>query len=99
MAKSANVTVAERRRSGRGWTRTQASVMTASVPSEPSSMRSGEGPAPEAGSRRDSHTSPSAVSARTDSTRSSTWVGPVAKWPPARVAIQPPSVASSNDCG
>ena len=26
-------------------------------------------------------------------------VGPVAKWPPARVAIQPPSVESSNDCG
>ena len=26
-------------------------------------------------------------------------VGPVAKWPAARVAIQPPSVESSNDCG
>ena len=62
-------------------------------------MRSGDGPAPEPGSRRDSHTSPVTVSARTDSTRSSMWVGPVAKCPPARVAIQPPSVESSNDCG
>ena len=26
-------------------------------------------------------------------------VEPVAKWPPARVAIQPPSVEYSNDCG
>ena len=33
------------------------------------------------------------------STRSSMWVRRVAKWPPARVAIQPPSVESSNDCG
>ncbi len=98
-AKSGNATVAARRRSGRGCTRTQASVMTASVPSEPSSMRSGEGPAPEPGSRRDCHTSPAAVSARTDSTMSSMWVFSVAKCPPARVAIQPPSVESSNDCG
>ena len=73
--------------------------MTASVPSEPSSMRSGDGPAPDAGSRRLSHASPVAVIARIDSTRSSMCVGPVAKWPPARVASQPPSVASSNDCG
>ena len=97
--KLANDTLAERRRSGRGSTRTHASVTTASVPSEPSSMRSGDGPAPEAGSRRDSHTSPPTVSARTDSTRSSMWVGPLAKCPPARVTIQPPSVESSNDCG
>ena len=27
------------------------------------------------------------------------WVWTVAKWPPARVAIQPPSVENSNDCG
>ena len=80
-------------------TRTHASVITASVPSEPSSSRSGDGPAPEPGSRRDSHTSPPTVSARTDSTRSSMCVGPLAKWPPARVAIQPPSVESSNDWG
>ena len=42
---------------------------------------------------------PRGVIARTDSTRSSTWVSLVAKWPPARVAIQPPRVAYSNDCG
>ena len=83
----------------RGSTRTHASVMTPSVPSEPSSSRSGDGPAPDAGSRRDSQTSPRAVTARIDSTRSSMCVGPVAKCPPARVAIQPPSVDSSNDCG
>ena len=40
--------------SGRGCTRTHARVITPSVPSEPSSMRSGLGPAPEPGSRRDS---------------------------------------------
>ena len=27
------------------------------------------------------------------------WVQTVAKWPPARVAIQPPRVEYSNDCG
>ncbi len=58
---------------GRGRTRTQASVITPSVPSDPISIRSGETPAPEPGSRRDSHT-PTGVSARTDSTRSSMWV-------------------------
>ena len=63
--------------------------MTPSVPSEPSSSRSGLGPAPEPGSRRDSH-APTGVTARTDSTSSSMCVSPVAKWPPARVAIQPP---------
>ena len=73
--------------------------MSASVPSEPSSIRSGDGPAPEPGSRRDSQTSPPAVTARTDSTRSSMCVGPVAKCPAARVAIQPPRVENSNDCG
>ena len=81
-----------------GRTRTHASVITPSVPSEPSSSRSGLGPAPEPGSRRDSH-APAGVIARTDSTRSSMCVSRVAKWPPARVAIQPPSVESSNDCG
>ena len=39
------------------------------------------------------------VRARTDSTKSSMCVWSVAKWPPARVAIQPPSVEYSNDCG
>src|SRR5207248_4577389 len=47
---------------GRACTRTQASVITASVPSEPISSRSGDGPAPEPGSRLDSHV-PRGVSA------------------------------------
>ena len=68
------------------------------MPSEPISIRSGLGPAPEPGSRRLSQT-PLGVSARTDSTKSSMWVCSVAKCPPARVAIQPPSVEYSNDCG
>ena len=68
------------------------------MPSEPIISRSGLGPAPEPGSRRLSH-SPLGVIARTDSTRSSMWVHSVAKCPPARVAIQPPSVEYSNDCG
>ena len=97
-SKRAKRTVRPARCSGRGWTRTHASVMTPSVPSEPSSRRSGDGPAPEPGSRRDSQ-APLGVIARTDSTTSSTWVGPVAKCPPARVAIHPPTVESSNDCG
>ena len=94
-----NVTEAPRRSEGRGRTRTHAEEITASVPSDPSSIRSGDGPAPDPGSRRDSHTSPPTVTARTDSTRSSMCVGPVAKCPAARVAIHPPSVENSNDCG
>ena len=54
--KLAKRTPAERRCAGRGCTRTHASVITPSVPSEPASMRSGLTPAPEPGSRRDSHT-------------------------------------------
>ncbi len=96
--KSSNSTPAEALNSGRGRTRIQASEMTPRIPSEPASSRSGEGPAPEPGSRRLSQV-PRGVIARADSTRSSTWVRTVAKWPPARVAIQPPSVAYSNDCG
>ena len=96
--KSSKRTGAEARWTGRGRTRTHASVMIPSVPSDPMSIRSGEVPAPEPGSRRDSHT-PAGVTARTDSTRSSMWVYTVAKWPPARVAIQPPSVENSNDWG
>src|SRR5437660_1477185 len=72
--------------------------MMPSVPSEPASMRSGLTPAPEPGRRRDSH-APEGVSARSDSTKSSMCVRTVAKWPAARVAIQPPSVENSNDCG
>jgi hypothetical protein len=91
-------TVAPARCEGRGCTRTQASVITPRIPSDPSSIRSGEGPAPEPGRRRDAHV-PVGVIARTASTRSSTCVGPTAKCPPARVAIHPPSVESSKDCG
>ena len=58
----------------------------------------GEGPAPEAGSRRVSKT-PRGVTTRTASTNSSMCVWSVAKCPPERVAIQPPSVDHSNDCG
>ena len=48
--------------------------MTPRIPSEPSSSRSGEGPAPEPGSRREAQV-PLGVIARTASTRSSTCVG------------------------
>ena len=88
----------EARNRGFGCTRTHASVITPKMPSEPSNSRSGDGPAPLPGNRRDSH-APAGVMARTDSTRSSMCVSRVAKWPPARVAIQPPSADSSNDCG
>ena len=46
----------EARWTGRRRTLTHASVIIPSVPSEPISIRSGETPAPEPGSRRDSHT-------------------------------------------
>ena len=54
LVKSSNSTAAEARWVGRGRTRIHASVITPSVPSEPISIRSGETPAPEPGSRRDS---------------------------------------------
>ena len=68
------------------------------MPSEPIRSRSGLGPAPEPGRRRLSQ-GPRGVSARTDSTKSSMCVWSVAKCPPARVAIQPPSVEYSKDWG
>ncbi len=48
-------------------------MITPRTPSEPASIRSGLTPAPEPGSRRDSHT-PAGVIARVDSTKSSMWV-------------------------
>ena len=71
--KSSNSTPQETLKRGRGRTRTQASAITPRIPSEPISARSGEGPAPEPGSRRLSQV-PRGVIARTDSTRSSMWV-------------------------
>ncbi len=71
--KVAKRTPADARKRGRGRTLTQASVISPSVPSEPISIRSGEMPAPDPGSRRDSHR-PAGVIARTDWTRSSMWV-------------------------
>jgi hypothetical protein len=69
--------VADARNRGRSWRRSHASVITPNEPSEPSSRRSGDGPAPEPGSRRDSR-EPLGVIARIDSTKSSTWVNRVA---------------------
>ncbi len=76
--KSSNSTPQESLNSGRGRTRTQASAIAPRIPSEPANIRSGEGPAPEPGSRRLSQI-PRGVIARTDSTRSSMWVSTVAK--------------------
>ena len=72
--------------------------MTPKMPSEPMNIRSGLGPAPDPGSRRDSIV-PAGVTTRRLSTKSSIWVYSVAKWPPARVAIQPPNDEYSNDWG
>ncbi len=52
--------------------------MMPSVPSEPASIRSGLGPAPDPGRRRDSHM-PAGVMARADSRKSSMWVQILAK--------------------
>ena len=77
-SKSAKRAVADARKVGRSCSRIHASVITPSMPSEPRSSRSGDGPAPEPGSRRLSH-SPFGVSARIDSTKSSMCVCSVAK--------------------
>jgi hypothetical protein len=82
----------------RSCTRIHASVTIPSEPSEPRNSRSGDGPAPEPGSRRDSLI-PVGVTTRIDSTRSSMCVYTVAKCPPERVANHPPRVENSNDCG
>ena len=73
----ANVTEADRRNDGRSCSRIHASVMTPRVPSDPRNRRSGDGPAPEPGSRSDSLT-PTGVTTRIDSTKSSRWVCSVA---------------------
>ena len=74
------------------------SVITPSVPSEPSSIRSGRGPG--AGSRQPARLPLARGGDRAHALDEVVDVGePVAKCPPARVAIQPPSVESSNDCG
>ncbi len=96
--KSAKRAVAAARKTGRSWRRIHASVMTPSAPSEPAKSRSGDGPAPDAGRRRVA-TVPRGVTTRRASTKSSMCVCSVAKWPPERVAIQPPSVENSKDCG
>ena len=68
-----NVTPAVARKVGRRWMRIHASLMIPRMPSLPITIRSGDGPAPEPGKRRDSH-QPCGVSMRTDSTKSSMWV-------------------------
>lgn len=94
----AKPTEAPARQRGRSCRRSQAWVITPSAPSEPRNMRSGDGPAPDPGRRRDS-TTPAGVTTRSDSVRSSMWVRCVAKCPPARVASQPPRLENSKDWG
>ena len=76
-AQESKVMPAVARNTGRACTRIQASVITPRMPSEPITMRSGLGPAPDPGKRRDSH-QPCGVHMRTDSTKSSMWVWLVA---------------------
>ena len=75
--KASKVAEVERLNRGRSCSRIHASVMTPRVPSEPRNHRSGDGPAPEPGSRHDSLT-PTGVTTRSDSTKSSMWVCSVA---------------------
>ncbi len=96
--KSENRAVTEARKRGLSWRRIHASVTMPSAPSEPAKSRSGEGPAPDAGSLRVAIV-PRGVTTRIASTKSSMCVWRVAKWPPERVTIQPPSVENSYDCG
>src|SRR5699024_10129138 len=62
---SANATAAVAFQRGLGWTRNQASVITPRIPSDPRNIRSGDGPAPDPGSRRDSET-PAGETTRSD---------------------------------
>ena len=71
--KSLKRTLAEARKVGLRRRRTQASVMMPRMPSEPRTMRSGLGPAPEPGRRRVSIV-PAGVTMRVLSTKSSMWV-------------------------
>ena len=71
--KVGKTTPAEALNWGLAWMRIHASVMIPSTPSLPITRRSGLGPAPLPGSRRDSQT-PTGVIIRTDSTKSSMWV-------------------------
>jgi hypothetical protein len=64
---------ADARNVGRSCTRIHASVMTPRIPSDPRNSRSGDGPAPDPGSRRLS-TTPAGVTTRIVSTKSSMWV-------------------------
>ena len=65
-----NTMPAVARNDGRRCTRIHASVITPRIPSLPTTIRSGLGPAPDPGRRRLSH-HPFGVSIRTDSTKSS----------------------------
>ena len=65
------------------------------MPSEPITIRSGLGPAPDPGSLLDSIT-PVGVTIVVDSTKSSICVYRVAKCPPDLVAIHPPKVECSK---
>ena len=76
-AKVGKVTPADARNTGRAWMRIQASVMMPRMPSLPIAIRSGLGPAPLPGRRRDSQR-PDGVTIRTDSTMSSICVWLVA---------------------
>ena len=76
-AKVGKTTPADARKTGLTWIRIHASVIMPKMPSLPMAIRSGLGPAPLPGRRRDSHT-PAGVIIRTDSTMSSMWVWLVA---------------------
>ena len=84
--------------SGRGCTRTHASVSDPedALGAEQHPVGRGAGARPRQPARRPRRRRRDRAHG---STRSSMCVGPVAKCPAARVAIQPPSVESSNDCG
>jgi hypothetical protein len=76
-ARVGNVTAVDAVCTGRRVTRSHASTITPSAPSEPRNSRSVDGPAPLAGTRSDS-IGPDGVTTRSASTNSSIRVGPVA---------------------
>jgi len=97
-AKLENKRDAKRRTEGNGWTRSVACVITPRAPSEPRTSSFRLGPCDSFGTERTSRTRAGETS-RTPTTRSSMLPYRFEWEPDARIAIHPPTVENSHDCG
>src|SRR5438445_695308 len=97
-AKLENNRDSNRRTRGNGWTRSVACVITPRAPSEPRTSSFRLGPCDSFGTDRTSRTRAGETS-RTPTTRSSMLPYRFEWEPDARIAIHPPTVENSHDCG